>query len=95
MSLLHATGPYFYWAACTVLLTWLILSISWDPPLELFVPEARGGASSCSRDELGTRSLNRTALNSTVLTKLQIPENGEKMNPSPISNHLAQLPWDN
>lgn len=60
-----------------------------------FVPEARGGASSCSQDELGTRSLNRTALNSTVLTKLQIPENGEKTNPSSISNRLAQLPWDN
>lgn len=104
-------GNWAVWAPCSrssflpgnlgsVSHTWLSLSVSWDLPFELLCQNlglrGQSTAADVTKDELGTHSLNMTTLNHTILTKLKIPENGEKKNPflpfpypPDISNYLA------
>lgn len=92
----------FYWAR------WAVMSKSGLSPASpgiypwSFCFRGQDEARDCSTDELGTHLLNLTTPNTTVLSNLQIPGNGEKNNPfvtsstlQIISNCVVQLPQDN
>lgn len=84
--------------------TWLILSISWDLPLEIYVPEVRVALTTALEINLEPihfiwpLSTLQSSLNCKVLEMgVRVADN--PFWPSPvlqiISSCLAQLPWDN